>query len=69
MEFGLKKCGVLIMKRGKLVKLEGVTLPDGHVMREVEQDGYKYWRIVELDKIKEAEMKDQFKNEYIRRLR
>ena len=69
MEFGLKKCGVLIMKRGKLVKLEGVTLPDGHVMREVEQDGYKYLGIVELDKIKEAEMKDQFRKEYIRRLR
>ena len=36
------------MKREKLVKLEGVTLPDGQVMREVEDDGYKYLWIVEF---------------------
>ena len=29
MEFGLPKCGVLIMKRGKVVKSEGISMPDG----------------------------------------
>ena len=57
------------MKRGKLVKLGGVAIPDGQVMREVKDDGYKYLGIVELDKIKETEMKDQFRKEYIRRVK
>ena len=57
------------MKRGKLVTLEGVAIPDGQVMREVKDDGYKYLGIVELDKIKETEMKDQFRKEYIRRVK
>ena len=29
MEFGLPKYGVLIMKRGKVVKSEGISMPDG----------------------------------------
>ena len=28
MEFGMKKCGHLILKRGKVVSTEGVALPD-----------------------------------------
>ena len=28
MEFGLKKCGVLVLKGGKVAKIDGVTLPD-----------------------------------------
>ena len=27
MEFGLKKCGVVILKKGKLVKFDGIQLP------------------------------------------
>ena len=37
-------------------------------MKEVEKEGYTYLGIVELNKIKENEMKDKTK-EYIRRLR
>ena len=42
MEFGLKKCGVLVLKRGKVVKSEGIDLPEGRQMKTVEDDGYKY---------------------------
>jgi len=28
MEFGLKKCGVLLMKRGKKVRFDGITILD-----------------------------------------
>ena len=28
MEFGIEKCAVLVMKRGKVVKSEGIKLPD-----------------------------------------
>ena len=39
MEFGLPKCGVLIMKRGKVVKSEGIHMPDGMMMKSIEQGG------------------------------
>ena len=59
MEFGLKKCGALAMKRGKIVSCERIMLPNGDVMRVVENEGYTYLGIVELDKIKEHEMKEK----------
>ena len=57
MEFGTMKCGILTMKRRKIVKSEGIKLPDGEVMKQVGQEGYTYLGIIELDKIKETEMK------------
>ena len=59
MEFVLPKCGVLIMKGGKVVKSEGISM----------LDGYKYHGILEADGVKHEEMKDQIKEEYIRRVR
>ena len=35
MEFGIKKYGVLTMNRGKIVKSEGMKLPDGEKMKHV----------------------------------
>ena len=40
MEFGLRNCGVVTLKREKIARCEGVELPDGEVMKEVEQEGY-----------------------------
>ena len=40
MEFGLTKCGVLLMKRGKVEKIEGIKLPSGKVMKGIEEGGY-----------------------------
>ena len=45
------------MKGGKIVKSEGIKLPDGEGMKQFEQEGYTYLGIIELDKIKEKEMK------------
>ena len=53
MKFGIKKCGVLVLKRGKIVKMEGVVLPDGQVMKEIEDRGYRYLGILETDQLKE----------------
>ena len=58
MEFGMKKCRILTMKRGKVVRCEGIKLPNCEVMKEVKKEGYKYLGIVELDTIKENEMKE-----------
>ena len=69
MEFGLPKYGVLIMKRGKVVKSEGISMPDGKMMKNIEEGGYKYLGILEADGVKHEEMKDQIKKEYIRRVR
>ena len=41
MASGMKKCRVVVMKRGKVVKYNGVDLPDGRRMKSVEEDGYK----------------------------
>ena len=69
MEFGLSKCSVLIMKRGKVVENDGLCMPDGTMMRNIEEGGYKYLGILEADGIKHDEMKKQLKKEYIRRVR
>ena len=69
MQFGLNKCGVLVLKRGKIVKQNGITFPNGQMMKEIDESGYKYLGIVEVDKIKEKEMKDKFASEYKRRLK
>ena len=69
MEFGTKKCGVVALKRGKLCKSEGIKLINGQTIKEVDDEGYKYLGILELDKFKEREMKDIFRIEYLRRLK
>ena len=60
MEFGIKKSGVLALKRGKIAKMEGVLQQDGQVMKEIEDRGYRYLGILETDHLKEKEIKDLF---------
>ena len=68
MEFGIKiKCGVLVLKRGKVVPSEGVEIPDGKRINEVEKNEYKYLGILEYNKIKEWKMKGNFWREYLMR--
>ena len=69
MEFGLKKCGVVILKKGKLVKFDGIHLPNQEIMKEVDENGYTYLGILELDDIKEHELKIKVTAEYKMRLR
>ena len=69
MQFGIKKCDILTMKRGKVVRYEGRKLPNDEIMKEVEKERYKYRGIGELDKVKENEMKETTTKEYKQRLR
>ena len=70
MEFGISKCGILILKRGKLVHLEGTEIPSGKRIKEIDTDqGYKYLGILEADDMKFSEMKSTIKKEYLRRLK
>ena len=41
MEFGIKKCDVIIMNRGMVKSTDGIELPSGEKIREIEEDGYK----------------------------
>eukprot|EP00794_Sanderia_malayensis_P014680 gene14684-16208_t len=41
MKFGIQKCGVISMKRGKMVKCIGIKLPDGEEMKSVNEEGDK----------------------------
>ena len=69
MDFGIKKCGIITMKRGKIVKSEGMKLPHGEVMKQVGWEGSTYLGIIELDKIEETEVKEKITKEYKRRQR
>ena len=35
MEFGIKRCGVLLLKRGKVVSSEGAEMSDGEIIKEL----------------------------------
>ena len=69
MQFGIKKCELLIMERGKVIRTDSIRLPDGQHMKDIDETGYTYLGILETDKIKEKEMKEKFSREYLRRLR
>ena len=69
MEFGIQKCGVLVLKRGKVVTSGGIRLTDSEIIREVDENGYKYLGIIESDKIEGKIMKESFRKEYFRRTR
>ena len=50
MEFGINKCAMLIMKRGRLTHSEGITLPDNLQIRGMKEDddGNKYQGVLEV---------------------
>ena len=71
MEFGIEKCAMLVMEKGKIVKSVGIELPDGKVIKLLQEGkSYKYLGILEADKFLEEKMKMNVSKEYIiRRLR
>ena len=58
MQFGIKKCGVLVIERGKVIRADGIRLPDEQHMKDINETGFTYLGILETDKIKEKEMKN-----------
>ena len=70
MEFGIEKCAMLVMEKGKIVKSVGVELPDGKVIKSLQEgESYKYLGILESDKYLEENMKLNVLKECIRRIR
>ena len=68
MEFGME-CAVLEMRNGVKVKCEGIELPDGKMMEEVDDEGYKYLGVLEGAVIKTKQMKEIVRKEYLRRVK
>ena len=68
MEFGLSKCAVLSMVRGKRKPSDGLELPSGDMMKDVDEEGYKYLGVLQKDSLMSTEMKQKVKTEYFRRL-
>ena len=65
MEFGIEKCAVIHMKRGKVVNspiVTGIPLLTG-------EENYKYLGILQADQILHEEIKDKTKKEYFGRVR
>ena len=70
MEFGIEKCTMLVMEKGRIVKSVGLELPNDKVIKSLlEGESYKYLGILQADKFIEEKMKLNVFKEYIRRLR
>ena len=70
MGFGIEKCPILVMEKGKIVKSVGIELPDGKVTTLLQEgESYQYLGILEAGKFLEKKMKLDVSKEYIRKLR
>ena len=70
MEFSIEKCATLVIEKGKIVKSVGIELPDGKVIKSLQEDeSSKYLGSLEGDKFLEEKMKLNVSKEYIRKLR
>ena len=69
MEFGIEKCALVNIQRGKVTRTEGIQLPDGNNIKDIDETGCKYLGIIESEEIKHQEMKEKIKKEYIKRLK
>ena len=70
MEFGIEKCATLVVEKGKIVKSVGIELPDGKVIKSLQEvESCKYLGILEEDKFLGQEMKLKVSKEYFRKLK
>ena len=47
MELGIEKCTMLVMEKGKIVKSVDIELPDGKVIKSLQEDeSYNYLGIL-----------------------
>ena len=61
---------MLVTEKGKIVKLVSVELPDGKVIKSLQEgEIYKNLGILETDSFVEEEMKPKVSKKYFRRLK
>ena len=65
MSFGIDKCAVLIMKMGKVLKSDGISLPDGRAIKSLSKGRcYKYLSVLQANEVKRMEMNEKVTKEY-----
>ena len=70
MEFGTEKCAMLVMEKGKIAKSVGKELPDGKLIKSLQEgESCRYLGILQPDKFLEEKMKLYVSKEYNIRLR
>ena len=69
MEFGFEKCAMVVLKAGVRVESQGIELPSGDKIKELEESGYKYLGVLQECGILHKEMKEKIGNEYISRVK
>ena len=70
MEFDIEKCDMLVMEKGKIMKSVGIELPNGKVIKSLQEgESYKYLGILEADKFLQEKIKLNVLKEYIRKFR
>ena len=70
MDVSIEKYAMLVMEKGKVVHSVGTELPDGKVIKSLQEgESYKYLEFLEADKFLEEKMKLNVSNEYIKRIR
>ena len=68
MEFGIEKCAMLVMKSEKQHLTDGMELSNQEKIKTLgKKETYKYLAILEADTIKQVEVKEKIKKEYLRR--
>ena len=62
--WNLAQINVLHYQRRKITKFDGISLPDGRVMKGLTEGAvYKYLGILKADQIQYTEMKEKIKTE------
>ena len=70
MELDIEKCVILVMKSGKRHLTDRMEIPNQDKIRTLrEKEASKYLSILEADTIKQVEVKEKIKKEYLRRTR
>ena len=70
MGFGIEKCAMLVLEKGKILKSVAIELTDGKVIKLLQEgESYKHLGILEADEFLEEKMKLHVSKKYIRRLR
>ena len=52
MEFGMDKCNIVRIKKGKICDMEDIEIRNGQQMKQNEGSGYKYLGIIQDSEIK-----------------
>ena len=68
MNFGLDKCNVMTIKRGKLVQGHDFILANDETIKALDiREQYKYLGMMQSDEIKKKDMRKKFRDEYFSR--